>query len=270
MTCNSPRTSLTSHGLKSVEELKKKFKEDIERTKIELNKIEEPTVLQKTKEKIEELKADADDKISRSKEASKRAAMKESKSKPDIKDLSTFVDIDKLSLHEPKEIELIWKARFAGKKNTICGAVNGITFSRIFKKARRYPIFLIPMPVADQGFELHYMQWNFASPTTLHCIITSLAEYKLHQEYATPHTTLIFHSDLLADKELVLMNGTIETDRNIGEDDATLLALQVQRFYGADESTERGLQKVQLLDAFTSGTDLFKLDDLIEEIQRLD
>jgi ATP synthase mitochondrial F1 complex assembly factor 1 len=268
------------HGVESVEELKFKLKEEIDKKKKQANILtplmqdfEQISVTQKSGRndiKSEVGTTTGERKLGKDKKVSSNSGQSL------VKDLNTFIDVAKLALHDPKEIELIWKSRFAGKKNGLCGAVNGLTFSRIYKNSRRYPIFLLPLPVAhkgtgDDGWELHYVQWNLAGPTTLHCIITSLAEYKLHQDFATPHTTLIFHSELLPDKQIVLMNGTVDDEsKNVGEDDATFLALQVQRFYGVDESSERGLEKIKLMESFNSGNNDFVLDDLLEEIQKAD
>lgn len=63
-------------------------------------------------------------------------------------------------------------------------------------------------------------------------MLTSLAEYKLHKEYAKPHTTLMFHQELVADTGIVLMNGRVEEDVPLSMDEAQLLLLNVQRFYG--------------------------------------
>lgn len=264
---------LTRHGVESIEELKIKFKDEIEEKKRRAS-IFDPIKENNDNDNVDCDKPTFDDHKNVKKVIKDQIASAHSNSSS-IKNLSTFVDVSKLSMHEPKEIEMIWRARFSEKKNTLCGAVNGITFSRIYKNSRLYPTFVLPLPAIhegteDEGWELHYVEWNLASPTTLHCIITSLAEYKLHQDYATPHTTLIFHSDLLADKQLVLMNGTVEKESNVGEHGATFLALQVQRFYGADESTSSGHDKIKLMKSFISGSEDFVLDNLLLEIQKAD
>ena len=111
---------------------------------------------------------------------------------------------------------------------------------------------------------MHFVQWSFAGPQTTHCMLTTLAEYKLHKEYAKPHTTLMFHQELVNSKNLVLMNGQVEEEAALSMDDAQLLVLNVQRFYGAVGDEALIKRKHELLRAFTTSEN-FDVDTLIEE-----
>lgn len=200
----------------------------------------------------------------------------------DIKDLDSFVDVSKLKLHNVKEIEMLWKMRFSSNPLAICGVIDGPVFSRIYMNARKNPMFVLPLPRESPtdaaaegsekkgGVEMHLVQWQFVGPYTLHCIFTTLAEYKLHQEYARPHTTLIMHSDLLADKAIALMNGNVEKDSAVGLNEAHLLTLFLQKFYSADPNTVAGKRKLEFLHGFTNGDVNFSVDKLCEEIESLD
>lgn len=253
-----------SEGVENIEQLKDKYKQVIEKHKIEFNKVDPLQILNKSEFKSNEVDE-------RSTEINKvRGLRSVDLPKTDIKDLNSFIDVSKLSLHDNKEIELIWKARFANKERTFCGSVNGVTFSRIYKNIRQNPSFVLPLPHEDQGAELHFVQWAMPGPHTLHCMITSLAEYKLHQEYARPHTTMMFHSELLDSKQLVLMNGSIDHDSAVTHEQGVLLSLNVQRFYGADESTATGYRKVQMLKDFTANSPEFSAEALILETEVLD
>jgi ATP synthase F1 complex assembly factor 1 len=243
----------------SVDELKAKLKHEIEKKRVEFNKIDPLQVLEKVTGGKEPLDSVA------------RAPYKTpGVPKSDIKDLGSYVDVSKLSLHEPKEIELIWKARFAEKDNAFCGSLNGITFSMLYRNARKNPIFVLPLPHDDSGVELHFVQWSFAGQNTVHCMITTLVEYKLHQDFARPHTTLSFHSDFLSDKQLVLMNAVVEKDSSLTLQEAVFLSMNLQRFYSADTSSASGQRKLKLLEAFNSGSEEFSTDLLIQETETLD
>jgi len=97
-----------------------------------------------------------------------------------------------------------------------------------------------------------------------------LAEYKLHNEYAKPHTTLMFHQELVDETGLVLMNGQLEKDSLMTLDEAQLLVLNVQRFYGGLTESLGSARKLALLKAFTSGSEDFDMDKLIEEAASFD
>ena len=110
---------------------------------------------------------------------------------------------------------------------------------------------------------MHFVQWAFVGPQTVHCMLTTVAEYKLHKEYAKPHTTLMFHQDLVGEKPgVVLMNGVCETESSLSIDEAQLLVLNVQRFYGGLGNSE---VKLKLLNDFTQGHEGFSTEELIKE-----
>ena len=107
-------------------------------------------------------------------------------------------------------------------------------------------------------------------PHTTHCMLTSLAEYKLHKEYAKPHTTLMFHQELVDEVGKVLMNGQVEEDVPLSMDEAQLLVLNVQRFYGGLTESEGSKRKLELLKEFTAGNPDFNMERLIEEAASFD
>ncbi|CAN6600583.1 protein Atp11p, mitochondrial [Trichomonascus vanleenenianus] len=246
-----------AEGLESIHELKNKYQDEIKNVREKFDKIDP----------LKHLDPEAAAKTELSKDRGRRPNIPDEEK---VKDLSSFVDVARLSMHPSKEIEMIWKARFASQENSICGALDGVTFSRIYRNTRRFPRFVLPLPHEGQGAELHFVQWAFPGPYTMHCMFTSLAEFKLHQEYARPHTTMAIHSELLADKEMALMNGSVEKDSSLNQAHGAFLAANIQRFYGADESTESGLRKVALLEAFNSGSSEFSPERLIAEVETLD
>ena len=258
-----------AEGVSSVDELKEKYKEKIEKAKTELG--EDPITAATEAHQNETAKA-----------ASEAIANAPKVPSSDIKDLDSFVDVTKFALHDRKEIEMLWKMRHAANPNALCGIVEGPVFAEIYKNARKNPMFVLPLPRAapredtgaesaeQGGVEMHLVQWAFVGPYTVHCMITTLAEYKLHQEFARPHTTIILHSDLLATKGIALLNGTVEKESSISLDEAHLLTLFLQKFYSATPSTESGKRKLALLQGFTSGDADFSLDLLVAESETLD
>lgn len=201
-------------------------------------------------------------------EAVARAASTSSTSAK-TKDLSTFVDVEALAKHDTKEIEMIWKARFINKQTEFCGALNSDAYARLYVNARKYPTFVLPLPQGE-GVELYYSQWSFVGNYTIHCLITPLAEYKLHQEYAHPRVSVMMHSDFLTDKGIALHNASLQ-DNEISMDNAVLLTLNLLRFYTADPAaSEHSRAKIDLLRQFNTGDTSFSTDKLIEATETLD
>lgn len=182
-----------------------------------------------------------------------------------FKTLNSYLDVERIAQLDRTQVEYLWRARFTGKDRTLCAVIEAPTYARLALNARKYPLFVLPLPRDGQdGMEMHYVQWAFVGPQTTHCIITSLEEYKLHGEYARPHTLLAFHQELSGLHGLVLMNGTVETDLAVGVAEAQLLVLNVQRFYGAAKDAGSAV-RLQLLQQFASGDDAFDMEALVKE-----
>lgn len=184
-------------------------------------------------------------------------------------ELDSFIDVEKFKLHDKKGIELLWKTRFLNTTGAFSGSMLPDPFSRLYINARKYPTFVLPLPHKAHGIELHYVQWSFVSSQTVYCLITSLAQYKLHGEYAHPHTTFMLHTDLAADKGVILTNSVVQ-ENQITPENAALLILNLQRFYTAEPTTPQGLQKLDLLRQFNTGDTNFSVDTLIESTETLD
>ncbi|KAM9897405.1 hypothetical protein OXX69_010277 [Metschnikowia pulcherrima] len=254
-------------GVSSIDELKENLKEEIESKKKEMNAVDPLKELEAyEKEQAQKLRQ----KLAAKKDSKIRDAIDASIPKAPYKTLSSFVDVEKLRELPEKEMTYIWKARFEANERAITAALNASQFGNLFANAFKNPSFVLPLPKDGDGYEMHFVQWSFVGPHTTHCMLTSLAEYKLHKEYAKPHTTLMFHQELLGDSGVVLMNGQLEQDVPLSVEEASLLVLNVQRFYGAMTASSSAERKLELLRAFTQGDSAFSMDKLIEEAASLD
>lgn len=246
-------------GAKDVDELKNKLKDEIDKVKMELNKVDPLKELEEyERRQAEELAKDQKD----SKTIKVRSPIAKDTPKLPYKVLNDFVALDKVKELPRRELEYIWKARFQNKERSLHAILDNVQFSKIYANAFKNPSFILPLPKNDEGYEMHFVQWSFVGPQTVHCMLTTVAEYKLHKEYAKPHTTLMFHQELATDKGVVLMNGSCESESSLTMDEAQLLVLNVQRFYGGLGNSEI---KQRLLNDFTSGHENFSTEELIKE-----
>lgn len=243
-------------GLKNAEELKEHMKEEIENKKKELDALD-PLKQLEDYEKIQAAKSNKSNVIK-----TRGPISKDSLAAP-FKTLSSYLDVEKIAELPRKEIEYIWRARFQNKENTFAAALDDVQFASLYANAFKNSQFILPLP-RNEGYEMHFIQWSFVGPKTTHCMFTTVAEYKLHQEYAKPHTVLSFHQELAESKGVVLMNGTLESDAGLSMDEVQLLILNMQRFYGATKSA-KDEKKVQMLRRFNSGDPNFDMDELIKE-----
>lgn len=75
------------------------------------------------------------------------------------------------------------------------------------------------------------------------------------------------HTELLQEKELVLMQGQVVEGRGVSVEDAKLLVLCLQRFYGINQ--ERGSRRQKLLEMFSEGNTAFRIEELVEEAEKI-
>jgi ATP synthase F1 complex assembly factor 1 len=222
-----------------------------------------------------------------------KAARKVSGDSSPVKPLSTYLDVEKIRELPPKEIEALWRLRFAENPNAITAAIPLDTYKRMMQSARENPQFILPLPrpqtaeEAEQtpegatgtAADIHFLQWAFhppaegstLSPSNNHTstvIFTNLGVYKMHGAFAQPHTTVTHHLDLADEKGLVLMHGQIIPDGGVSATEATWLVSCVQRFYDF-EGLASG-RKSELVRMFTRGdVENFKVEELLVEAEKL-
>lgn len=192
--------------------------------------------------------------------------------------------------------------RHANDPLSLCAVIPLETYNRLYRTAKVYPQFILPLPrpvdedgnnleveqsadAAETAAEIHFLQWGFYPPAsnmpatqsatanthTSTVLFTHLAAFKLHGTYAQPHTTVTHHLDLADSHKLVLLNGTVTEGRGVNVDEARWLLMCLQKFYdyevqGGGMRKER---KQDLLEKFRNGDQTFRIEDLIDEAERI-
>lgn len=191
----------------------------------------------------------------------------------EVKTLASFIDIEKVSELPDKELEAIWRLRHVDDPQSLCATMHAETFRRIAATARKHPQFILPLPKKDQGAEIHFLQWTFPSETTATVLFTHLAEFKLRGEFAQPHTTVTHHTDLADKNELVLMEGRVSESSGVSVDEGKWLLMCLQKFYGfeaiTDATKESKEKRRKLMEQFSGGDAGFKVEELLEEAEKL-
>ncbi|KAJ4343952.1 hypothetical protein N0V95_006502 [Ascochyta clinopodiicola] len=200
---------------------------------------------------------------------------------PGVKTLGSFLDVSKISSLPEKEIQALWRLRHASNPQSIHFSVPAKVFSSLLQTAKQHPAFVLPVPreipveqqegeqasgQTQQAAELHYLQFSHPHVNTTTLLFTSLAEFKLRGEFASPHTTVTFHQELADSHNLVLGQGLVMEDRGIKVDEARWLVMCMQKFY---VQSEEGRGRGELLKQFTSGDAGFKVERLIDEAEKV-
>ncbi|KAI5795118.1 ATP11 protein-domain-containing protein [Geopyxis carbonaria] len=264
---------LKSEGVESIDELKEVYKDKIEAVRKEAHIPEVEAVLGTplVSPIISQQKNAPFNPPSPPKpvESSIANAARATTSPPGVKTLSSYVDVDKLSTHdEAKDIELIWRARFVQDQSSLCAVIPAGTYKRMEETGKQHPMFILPLPREGQGVEMHFLQWTFPHEQSSTIIFTSLAEYKLRGEFASPHTTLTHHLELSDTKNLILAQGSIVPDKGITVAEAQWLVVTLQKFYGAIQDQDAEVRR-NMLRMFTQGDPNFSIEALIQEVEKM-
>lgn len=203
-----------------------------------------------------------------------------SKPPPGVKTLDSFLDLAKVSTLPQKEVQAIWRLRHVSNPQSLHFSLPASTFRALVATAKRHPAFVLPLPrqvdaqqgptpeatQTSQAAELHYLQFAHPHLDTTTLLFTSLAEFKLRGEFASPHTTITFHSELADTHDLVLGQGTVVENRGVSVDEARWLVMCMQKFYVVDKE---GQGREALLEMFTRGDANFRVESLLDEAEKI-
>jgi ATP synthase F1 complex assembly factor 1 len=187
-------------------------------------------------------------------------------STPGIKTLSSYLDLEKTRALPQKELEAIWRLRHVSDAQSLCAVIPIDVYRTLEATAKKHPHFILPVPKEGRGAEIHLLQWTFPAENAVTVLFTHLAEFKLRGEFSQPHTTITHHLELAEDKGVVLLQGQVVEGRGVSVDEAKWLVMCLQKFYGfgGDKS-----ERKRLLELFGKGDPAFKIEDLVEEAEKI-
>lgn len=208
--------------------------------------------------------------------------------------------------HTQEQVAALWNARHTSKPGCLSAVIQVDQYQKLIDIARKYPSFVLPLPreqldgstptggaeTTHRPYEFYFLEWNFfdrppdprdvpqfpfdkrpetssnraPNPPKSVLLFTPLAEYKLHNSYATSHLTLTNYTDLVQSHGIVLMRGDITPNESNPSKlrmkimDAQILALAMQKFY-LERGSERGLE---VLARFHEKPEEFRWEELIQ------
>jgi ATP synthase mitochondrial F1 complex assembly factor 1 len=217
-----------------------------------------------------------------------------------VKPLSSYLDLAKISTLPASEIPTLWRLRHASSPTSLSFTLPASTWSAIAATARKHPQFILPLPRERSSsssasssssspttstpdaappsssspsepnpIEIHFLQFAFPSPHATTLLFTHLAEYKLRGEFASPHTAVTVHTELADSHGLALGQGSVLEGRGVAVEDGQWLLMCLQKFYGLQAEKERGGRGRRLLEMFSEGHGGFRVEDLVEEAERV-
>lgn len=173
-----------------------------------------------------------------------------------VKQTKTLNEIMKIDMLEDKskdEIVSIWH-EFHKDKNVVYGTLTTTAYETLNKHSSKYGSFLLPLP-RGKGYEFIMLQFE---NNEVH--FTSLISYHTHKEDAPECLTLVYYSDLVDSKGIVLMKG--EYDKNIlSPIEAQFLVNLLHLYYGENDE-----KRIKLMDTFNYDPENFQYMNLITEM----
>ncbi|KAF5285422.1 hypothetical protein FQA39_LY16676 [Lamprigera yunnana] len=170
--------------------------------------------------------------------------------------LDKIMKVELVEDKDASDISKMW-SDYHKNKDFISATVPSNTFEDMKKNAKKYPIFLFPIP-RSQGYEFMLCQFFH---NTIH--FTPLLNYQVHKENAPECLTIVHYTEFKDSKGIVLMRGGF--DKNVlNSQEAQCLAYQLQLYYSQNIP-----EKLKLLEQFTMKPDEFKHMDLIKQIENL-
>jgi hypothetical protein len=136
--------------------------------------------------------------------------------------LDQILNVTKVKDLEASSISKIWNS-YLSEKGSLSAAISGETWAQQVLNLTKYPTFLLSLPV-DESFVFYFMEFSKDS-----IYLTGLKDYQTKGSLAEPVLQLHFYTDLLIDKDLVLMKADLLNSMDMK--DAQYLIYQIQYWY---------------------------------------
>jgi ATP synthase mitochondrial F1 complex assembly factor 1 len=167
--------------------------------------------------------------------------------------LDEILNLDRIAKESPETIRELWKL-YHENRNNLYGYLSMDMYKQFHERGHTYPWFVLPLP-RNEGFEIYLVHFTGDS-----IYMTSLLEYKLHNENAPIHLFVHHYTELATTHNLVLMQGENLTP-NLSLQDAQYLMILLKDYYLRDD--ER-FEKVRL---FHQSPEKFNFRELIEDLK---
>jgi len=171
----------------------------------------------------------------------------------------TLDNVMKLELLEDKtadEVAAIW-TEFWSHKDAVSAAIPADVYKEMKERFNKFNTFLFPLP-RDKGYEfvMVQIQGNQAHFSTL-------INFQAHRENAPECLGMVFYTELMETKGIVLMVGEFD-NKVLDSKEAKYLADMLEIYYCKPSDS-----KLALLDKFTNQPTLFSHMDLINEMNSI-
>lgn len=184
--------------------------------------------------------------------------------KPDItnttsltkpKKLSDVMKVELLQDKTPEQITQIWTEYYKNKSDTICAVMPAQNYEKIYTRAAEFNTFVFALP-RDEGYEFVLSQF---AVNEFH--FTTLINYQAFGENAPECLTIVYYTDMEAEKGITLMRGEFDS-KLLGPIDAQFLANQIQLYYASSPG-----RHLELLQQFKHSPATWSHEQVIQQLE---
>ena len=169
------------------------------------------------------------------------------------KKLEKILEINSLMDKTTEEISCLWNEKH---KNAVTAIIPPDIWDTLSSRFLEHKTFLLPLP-KNQGYEYFVVQFEGKEAH-----FTSLCNYQVYGENSPECLNLVYYTEILDDKDIVLMLGEYDTNAlTYGE--ASCLSVQLFLYYGVNSEPK----KLAHLERFSYNTEEFSHFDLIAELE---
>ncbi|XP_050537953.1 ATP synthase mitochondrial F1 complex assembly factor 1 [Daktulosphaira vitifoliae] len=185
-----------------------------------------------------------------------------------------LIDVMNIELLQQKsitQISEIWIQYHKEKKDTpvLSAVIPYKNYKAFYVKSLEYPMFVLPLPRTNQGYEFMLVQFQHYDSEVKNCTahLTPLIAYQKYNENAPECMSIEYFSDLVnennIDNSIVLMRSFYD-DKLLSSMEATCLVNQLRIFY-----EENNFKHETLLKLFNKGHSEFHYSDVIACVETL-
>jgi len=172
------------------------------------------------------------------------------------KTLEKVMKVELLEEKSADEVAAIW-TEFWSHKDAVSAAIPSAVYKEMKERFDKYNTFLFPLP-RDKGYEFVMVQHQGNQSH-----FSTLINFQAHRENAPECLGMVFYTELIETKGVVLMVGEFD-NKVLDAKESKYLADMLEIYYCKPSES-----KLALLDKFTNQPTLFSHMDLINEINSI-
>uniref|UniRef100_A0A7S1C6F8 ATP synthase mitochondrial F1 complex assembly factor 1 n=1 Tax=Bicosoecida sp. CB-2014 TaxID=1486930 RepID=A0A7S1C6F8_9STRA len=147
---------------------------------------------------------------------------------PAPRPLDQIIKLPLLEREHPHHIRDIWLDYHSDRKDCVADVYTPEEYNGIMDRARRFPMFVVPVRKGDGKFFMLVAQWQ-----ERHCMFAFLDDFKKNPYAAEPYLAVTLYDDFIKRKQLVLVRG--DKSGHLTQLESLKVMSLIKKFYLEDD-----------------------------------